>query len=161
MRSAKDFFKPKAIGAPLPPREIPFRPSRMIHFFDPSNPKMAAKIPDLAKRCDVLLEKFRRGYCYKLRGATPARQAQWRRETFTRDVSALRDRLIALGGLGTPSKLFADWEDLPETHERIATAIGACEAPLPPNARGTSVMDAAGQSTALSDFSCVVLPDAP
>src|SRR5256714_8779590 len=55
MRSAKDFFKPLAIGAPEPPREIPFRPSRMIHFFDPSNPKMAAKVPDLAKQSDVLL----------------------------------------------------------------------------------------------------------
>ena len=55
MRSAKDFFKPKAIGAPTPPREIPFRPGRMIHFFDPSNPKMAAKLPDLATKCDVLL----------------------------------------------------------------------------------------------------------
>src|SRR3989440_297304 len=55
MRSAKDFFKPLAIGAPEPPREIPFRPSRMIHFFDPSNPKMAAKVPDLARQCDVLL----------------------------------------------------------------------------------------------------------
>lgn len=55
MRSAKDFFRPKAIGAPMPPREIPFRPARMIHFFDPSNPKMASKIPDLATKCDVLL----------------------------------------------------------------------------------------------------------
>ena len=55
MRSAKDFFKPLAIGAPEPPREIPFRPSRMIHFFDPSNPKMAAKVPELARQCDVLL----------------------------------------------------------------------------------------------------------
>ena len=55
MRSARDFFKPLAIGAPEPPREIPFRPSRMIHFFDPSNPKMAAKVPDLAKQSDVLL----------------------------------------------------------------------------------------------------------
>ncbi|MBI4515687.1 MAG: CoA ester lyase [Deltaproteobacteria bacterium] len=55
MRSAKDFFKPLAIGAPLPVRDIPFRPSRMIHFFDPSNAKMAAKLPDLAKQCDVLL----------------------------------------------------------------------------------------------------------
>jgi malyl-CoA/(S)-citramalyl-CoA lyase len=55
MRSAKDFFKPLAIGAPQPLREIPFRPSRMIHFFDPSNTKMAAKLPDLAKQCDVLL----------------------------------------------------------------------------------------------------------
>ncbi|MCA9510675.1 MAG: CoA ester lyase [Myxococcota bacterium] len=55
MRSAKDFFQPMALGAPMPPREIPFRPSRMIHFFDPSNEKMAAKIPDLARKCDVLL----------------------------------------------------------------------------------------------------------
>jgi malyl-CoA/(S)-citramalyl-CoA lyase len=55
MRSAKDFFRPKAIGAPTPLREIPFKPSRMIHFFDPSNPKMASKVPELAGRCDVLL----------------------------------------------------------------------------------------------------------
>ena len=55
MRSPKDFFKPLALGAPEPPREIPFRPSRMIHFFDPSNQKMAAKVGDLARRCDVLL----------------------------------------------------------------------------------------------------------
>jgi len=55
MRSAKDFFQPMAIGAPEPVREIPFRPSRMIHFFDPSNPKMASKVGELATRCDVLL----------------------------------------------------------------------------------------------------------
>jgi len=55
MRSPKDFFRPLAVGAPAPPREIPFKPSRMIHFFDPSNAKMAAKVPELAKQCDVLL----------------------------------------------------------------------------------------------------------
>jgi malyl-CoA/(S)-citramalyl-CoA lyase len=55
MRNPKDFFKPMAIGAPAPVREIPFRPSRMIHFFDPSNPKMAAKAPSIAAKCDVLL----------------------------------------------------------------------------------------------------------
>jgi malyl-CoA/(S)-citramalyl-CoA lyase len=55
MRSPKHFFQPLAIGAPTPLRETPFRPSRMIHFFDPSNPKMAAKVPELAKQCDVLL----------------------------------------------------------------------------------------------------------
>ena len=55
MRSAKDFFKPLALGAPAPLREIPFKPSRMIHFFDPSNEKMAAKVPDMARKCDVLL----------------------------------------------------------------------------------------------------------
>ena len=55
MRSPRDFFKPLAIGAPEPVREIPIKPSRMIHFFDPSNEKMAAKLPEIAKKTDVLL----------------------------------------------------------------------------------------------------------
>jgi malyl-CoA/(S)-citramalyl-CoA lyase len=55
MRSPKDFFKPLAIGAPGPVREIPFRPSRMIHFFDPSNEKMVGKVPDIAPKVDILL----------------------------------------------------------------------------------------------------------
>jgi malyl-CoA/(S)-citramalyl-CoA lyase len=55
MRSAKDFFTPLAVGAPTPLREVPARPSRMIHFFDPSNPRMAAKVPELVGAVDVLL----------------------------------------------------------------------------------------------------------
>ncbi|MFV0458385.1 MAG: HpcH/HpaI aldolase/citrate lyase family protein [Actinomycetales bacterium] len=55
MRSAKDFFAPLAVGAPTPVREIPVRPSRSIHFFDPSNPKMVAKVPDMVGVADVLL----------------------------------------------------------------------------------------------------------
>ena len=55
MRSPRDFFKPLAIGAPAPVTEIPVRPSRMIHFFDPSNPKMLAKLPELARTADILL----------------------------------------------------------------------------------------------------------
>jgi malyl-CoA/(S)-citramalyl-CoA lyase len=55
MRPAKDFFRPLAVGAPEPPREIPARPSRAIHFFDPSNEKMAAKVPQMVGTVDVLL----------------------------------------------------------------------------------------------------------
>jgi len=55
MRSPRDFLKPLAIGAPEPVREIPVKPSRMIHFFDPSNPKMIAKLPELARQVDILL----------------------------------------------------------------------------------------------------------
>ena len=55
MRHPRDFFKPLTMGAPDPVMEIPFTPSRMIHFFDPSNEKMAAKLPDIAKRTDILL----------------------------------------------------------------------------------------------------------
>ncbi|HEY9496395.1 MAG TPA: CoA ester lyase [Intrasporangium sp.] len=55
MRSAKDFFKPLAVGAPMPITEVPARPSRMLHFFDPSNEKMAAKIPGMVGSVDVLV----------------------------------------------------------------------------------------------------------
>lgn len=55
MRPSKDFFRPLAVGAPTPPTDIPARPSRAIHFFDPSNAKMAAKIPQMVGGVDVLL----------------------------------------------------------------------------------------------------------
>jgi len=54
-RSPKDFFRPLAVGAPEPLREVPWRPSRMIHFFDPSNAKMVGKLAGLAPTVDVLL----------------------------------------------------------------------------------------------------------
>jgi malyl-CoA/(S)-citramalyl-CoA lyase len=55
MRNPRDFLRPLAIGAPEPLREIPFRPSRMIHFLDFSNEKMVAKAPEIAKQTDILL----------------------------------------------------------------------------------------------------------
>ena len=55
MRNPRDFFKPLAIGAPEPAREIPFKPSRMIHFLDFSNEKMVAKVPEIAPTVDILL----------------------------------------------------------------------------------------------------------
>ncbi len=55
MRSAKDFFRPLAVGAPAPVTEVPARLSRMIHFFDPSNAKMAAKVPAMVGTVDILL----------------------------------------------------------------------------------------------------------
>ena len=55
MRSPKDFFQPLAVGAPEPLREIPFRPSRMIHFFPPHLDKVTAKLPEIAPTVDILL----------------------------------------------------------------------------------------------------------
>src|ERR671924_1257001 len=55
MRNPRDFFRPLAIGAPQPLREIPVRPSRMIHFLDFSNEKMLAKAAEIATRTDILL----------------------------------------------------------------------------------------------------------
>jgi len=61
VRSAKDFFKPLAVGAPEPLREIPFRPSRMIHFFPPSNEKMVAKLGDIVPTVDIILGNLEDG----------------------------------------------------------------------------------------------------
>ncbi len=55
MRNPRAFLRPLAVGAPAPVSEVPFRPSRMIHFFDPSNEKMAAKVPDIAAKVDIIL----------------------------------------------------------------------------------------------------------
>jgi malyl-CoA/(S)-citramalyl-CoA lyase len=55
MRNPRKFLEPLAIGAPDPLVQIPVKPARMIHFFDPSNEKMAGKLPELAAKCDVLL----------------------------------------------------------------------------------------------------------
>src|SRR6202012_3725936 len=55
MRNPRVFGNPLAIGAPQPLLEIPFRPSRMIHFLDFSNEKMVAKVPDIAPTVDILL----------------------------------------------------------------------------------------------------------
>jgi malyl-CoA/(S)-citramalyl-CoA lyase len=55
VRNPRDFGKPLAIGAPDPILEIPFTPSRMIHFFDASNERIVAKLPDIAAKADILL----------------------------------------------------------------------------------------------------------
>ena len=55
MRNPRAFFQPLAVGAPAPVTEIPFPPSRMIHFFDPSNEKMATKVPEIASKVDIIL----------------------------------------------------------------------------------------------------------
>lgn len=55
MRNPRAFLRPLAVGAPTPVSDVPFRPSRMIHFFDPSNPKMAEKVPSIAAKVDIIL----------------------------------------------------------------------------------------------------------
>jgi malyl-CoA/(S)-citramalyl-CoA lyase len=55
MRNPRDFTKPLAIGAPQPPTEVVVKPSRMIHFFDPGNERMRARVPEMAEQVDVLL----------------------------------------------------------------------------------------------------------
>ncbi|WKN48241.1 CoA ester lyase [Nocardioides sp. Arc9.136] len=93
-RSPKDFFRPLAVGAPTPLREIPARPSRAIHFFDPSNPKMAAKVPDMVGKVDVLLGN--------LEDAIKADNKEAAREGLVRIAQETAD----LGGRSGPTQLW-------------------------------------------------------
>ena len=55
MRNPRAFSQPLAVGAPEPVLDIPVKPSRMIHFFDASNEKMLAKLPESIAQSDVVL----------------------------------------------------------------------------------------------------------
>jgi malyl-CoA/(S)-citramalyl-CoA lyase len=55
MKLPRNFFKPLAIGAPTPLRELPPRLERMIHFVPPHNEKVRARVPELVRQVDVVL----------------------------------------------------------------------------------------------------------
>jgi malyl-CoA/(S)-citramalyl-CoA lyase len=55
MKLPRQFFKPLAVGAPAPLRELPVRLERMIHFIPPHIEKVAAKVPQLVREVDVVL----------------------------------------------------------------------------------------------------------
>ena len=55
MKLPRNFFKPLAIGAPPPLRELPLRLERMIHFVPPHIEKVRAKVPELVGQVDVVL----------------------------------------------------------------------------------------------------------
>jgi malyl-CoA/(S)-citramalyl-CoA lyase len=55
MKLPRNFFKPLAIGAPAPQRELPLRLERMIHFVPPHIEKVRAKVPELVAQVDVVL----------------------------------------------------------------------------------------------------------
>jgi malyl-CoA/(S)-citramalyl-CoA lyase len=55
MKLPRQFFKPLAIGAPAPLRDLPVRLERMIHFVPPHVEKMRGKIGGLIGAVDVVL----------------------------------------------------------------------------------------------------------
>ncbi|WP_332684773.1 HpcH/HpaI aldolase/citrate lyase family protein [Bosea sp. (in: a-proteobacteria)] len=54
-KTPRQFFRPLAIGAPEPFRELPPRLERMIHFVPPHLEKVRAKVPELAGQVDIVL----------------------------------------------------------------------------------------------------------
>jgi malyl-CoA/(S)-citramalyl-CoA lyase len=55
MKLPRNFFKPLAIGAPPPLRDLLVKLERMIHFVPPHIEKLRAKVPDLIREVDVVL----------------------------------------------------------------------------------------------------------
>ncbi|HAK63983.1 MAG: HpcH/HpaI aldolase/citrate lyase family protein [Pseudomonadota bacterium] len=55
MKLPADFYRPLAVGAPMPLRALPVKPERVVHFFPPHNEKMRAKLPELIAQSDVVL----------------------------------------------------------------------------------------------------------
>jgi len=54
MKLPLNFYKPLAVGAPAPMRELPLRAERVVHFFPPHLEKIRARLPDTARQVDVL-----------------------------------------------------------------------------------------------------------
>jgi len=55
MKLPRNFFRPLALGAPTPLRELPIRLERMIHFVPPHIENLRAKVPQLIAEVDVIL----------------------------------------------------------------------------------------------------------
>ncbi len=113
MRSPKDFFAPLAIGAPQPLREIPFRPSRMIHFFPASNEKMRGKVADMAGQVDVLLANLEDG--------VPATDKEAGRAGLVEVAASIADGTVALGSTQFWTRVNS--LDSPWGHDDIVAAV--------------------------------------
>jgi malyl-CoA/(S)-citramalyl-CoA lyase len=112
VRNPREFAKPLAVGAPAPLLEIPLKPSRMIHFFDPSNERMAIKIPEIAARADIVagnledgvpLERkvaARQGLVKIAREADLHGAALWTRVNALESPWVLEDILTLVGEIG-------------------------------------------------------------
>ena len=78
MKLPNNFYKPLAIGAPAPFRELPVRPERVVHFFPPHIEKIRARMSETAAQVDVL--------CGNLEDAIPLDQKDNARRGFIQGV---------------------------------------------------------------------------
>src|SRR5215813_12127642 len=112
MKLPRNFFKPLAIGAPQPLRDLPARLERMIHFVPPHLERMRAKVPELVRQVDVVLgnledaipadakEAARRGFI-EMAGATDyGRTGLWTRINALNSPWALDDVTEIVGAVG-------------------------------------------------------------
>src|SRR5215212_11581372 len=112
MKLPRSFFKPLAIGAPQPYRELPVRLERMIHFIPPHVEKMRGKVPELIAQVDVVLgnledaipadakEAARAGFIEMARSIDFGSTGLWTRINALGSPWALDDILQIVGAVG-------------------------------------------------------------
>jgi malyl-CoA/(S)-citramalyl-CoA lyase len=113
MKHPRHFFKPLAVGAPDPLRELPVRLERMIHFVPPHVDKLTAKAPELARQVDVVLgnledgipadakDQARAGFIKMARAVDFGSTGLWTRINALNSAWALDDILEIVAAVGT------------------------------------------------------------
>jgi len=112
MKLPRNFFKPLAIGAPAPLRELPLKLERMIHFVPPHNDKVRAKVPELIRDVDVVLgnledavpadakEAARAGFIAMAESCEFGRTGLWTRINALNSPWALDDICLIVAAIG-------------------------------------------------------------
>src|SRR5580693_4731109 len=112
MKLPRNFFKPLAIGAPAPLRDLPLKLERMIHFVPPHIEKLRAKVPDLIREVDVVLgnledaipadakEAARRGFIEMAKSVEFGATGLWTRINALNSPWALTDVIEIVAAVG-------------------------------------------------------------
>ena len=112
MKLPNQFYRPLAIGAPAPLRELPVKVERMIHFVPPHVEKMRAKVPEIVKQVDVVLgnledaipadakEAARKGFIDMAKSTDFGMTGLWTRMNALNSPWALDDMIEIVGAVG-------------------------------------------------------------
>jgi malyl-CoA/(S)-citramalyl-CoA lyase len=112
MKLPNQFYRPLAIGAPAPLRELPVKVERMIHFVPPHVEKMRAKVPEIVKQVDVVLgnledaipadakEAARKGFIEMAKSTNFGLTGLWTRMNALNSPWALDDMIEIVGAVG-------------------------------------------------------------
>ncbi len=112
MKLPNQFYRPLAVGAPAPLRELPVKVERMIHFVPPHLEKFRAKVPELAKQVDVVLgnledaipadakEAARAGFIEMAKSTDFGSTGLWTRMNSLNSPWALDDMIEVVGAVG-------------------------------------------------------------
>ncbi|MBI1251171.1 MAG: CoA ester lyase [Alphaproteobacteria bacterium] len=127
MKTPRSFFKPLAIGAPEPLRDLPVRLERMIHFVPAHLEKVRAKVPEIARDVDVVLGN--------LEDAIPADAKEAARAGFIEMANATDFASLGVGVWTRVNCLNSPWH-LDDVTEIVAKAGNKLDVMMIPKVEG-------------------------